>query len=188
MIFTLSFFTSHFPFSLSMIQVGTIQKAYGKGGELVVRLWDNFPENPKDIYGEPLWVEMDSLATPLFVGSLQSLGTSKAVVVFDDFESEQRAAMLIGKKLYSKNPQQPQEQTQDDWDFLVGYKFMDTTSGVKGEITDFIGNELNPLMEVTTGGEAYFVPVADELVEHLDERRRTITMNLPEGIFDINEQ
>lgn len=162
-------------------QVGSVVKAYGKDGELVIRLWDTFPENTE----EPLWVEIDSLPVPLFIASLQTQGTSKAVVTFDDFESQELAAMLVGKKLFSEIADNQFSDGGDDWDFLIGYRFVDMTSNVSGVITDFVGNEMNPLIEVEISGESYFLPIADELVEHLDQKKRTIKLRFAEGIFDL---
>lgn len=160
-------------------QVGTVQKAYGKAGELVIRLWDTFPDDIE----EPLWVEIDSVAVPLFIGSLTRQGNSKAVVRFDDFETDTLAEMLIGKNLYSETPDDQTE--SDDWDFLIGYKFVDLTSGITGMITDYVGNELNPLIQVAINGEEHLLPIADELVENMDEKRKILEMNLAEGIFDL---
>lgn len=160
-------------------QVGTVQKAYGKAGELVIRLWDTFPDNTE----EPLWVEIDSTAVPLFISSFTKQGNSKAVVTFDDFESEELAAMLIGKNIYSETAEQDEQES--DWDFLIGYKFLDITSGVEGVITDFVGNEFNPLIEVEIGSEQHMLPIADELVEHLNQKKKILEMRLAEGIFDL---
>lgn len=162
-------------------QVGSVAKAYGKDGELVIRLWDTFPGNTE----EPLWVEIDSLPVPLFISSLQSQGTSKAVVTFDDFGNEALAAMLIGKKLFSEIAESVEQDGGDDWDFLIGYRFVDVTSNIGGVITDFVGNEMNPLIEVEISGEGYFLPIADELVEHLDQKKKVIKLRLADGIFDL---
>lgn len=161
-------------------QVGSVQKSYGKAGELIIRLWDNFPENRE----EPLWVEIDSAIVPLFIASFATQGNTKAVVTFDDFDSDELATMLIGKKLYSENAESDQDES-DDWDFLIGYHFVDTTSGTRGMITDFIGSELNPLIEVNIQGREHLLPIADELVEHLDQKKHILEMRLAEGIFDL---
>lgn len=161
-------------------QVGSVQKPYGKDGELVIRLWDTFPDNTE----EPLWVEMDSLAVPIYISSLQMQGNTKAVVTFDDFETAAKAEIFIGKKLFSARPEIVEEE-QDDWDFLVGYRFRDTTSGIEGQITGLIPNPLNPLIEVIIGGEEHLLPIADELVEKLDRKKRVIEMRMAEGIFEL---
>lgn len=163
----------------SVNQVGSVQKAYGKAGELVIRLWDTFPDNTE----EPLWVEIDSIAVPLFISSFAQQGNTKAVVTFDDFESEELAAMLMGKKIYSEDP--IREDEVQDWDFLVGYRFVDVNSGVSGVVTSFIGNELNPLIEVKVGSAEHTLPIADELVDELDEKKKILRMKLVEGIFDL---
>lgn len=160
-------------------QVGVIQKEYGKGEQLVVRLWDTFVED----LDKPLWVEIDSLPVPLFMGSFQPQGRERAIIMFEDFETPEKAAMLVGLKLYGEYIAKYDD--DDPWEFLVGYTFHDTTSGKQGKIVNFIDNQINPLIEVEIDGDKYLLPIAEELVDGLDEQDRIIVMSQAEGIFEI---
>lgn len=160
--------------------VAQVQKPFGNEGELVVRLWDTFPETTT----EPLWVEIDSLAVPLFIRSFTPQGVSKAVIVFDDFQDSQSAALLIGHKLYSEHVAQEQEQS-DDWSFLIGFTFEETTSQRKGVITGYLDSPLNPLLEVESESEEYLIPISESLIEKINERRSHIVLRLAEGIFSL---
>ncbi|MFI3295521.1 MAG: hypothetical protein R3Y19_05830 [Rikenellaceae bacterium] len=164
-------------------QVGTISKLYGTSGELVVKLWDTFPV---DNTQEPLWVEIDSLAVPLFISSFETQGLSKAVIIFDDFGSEKLSSMLVGLPIYSLVCENV-EQDADDMP-LLGMSFKDTTSGRCGTVVGFIDSEFNPLLELEIEGDdqEYLVPFNEEFVVDIKKRKREIVFALPESIFDLN--
>lgn len=165
--------------------VGLISKSYGAAGQVVVRVWDNFPQDILDgDFAEPLWVEIDSIATPLFIASLDRQGNSKAAVVFDDFVTEGATSMLVGKKLYAQFADEVISEKSVDWSFVEGFSFCDSTSGRKGRVMSFIENSMNPLINVDFEeiGEV-LVPMAEALVEKLSKRSATLAMRLPLGFF-----
>lgn len=168
--------------------VARVSRSYGLGGELVLKLGDNFPMDRSS--DDPLWVEIDSLSVPLFVSAFSMQGTSKAVVVFDDFESEELAARLLGLKIYSiqalTQGDSDDESEDDDWSFLIDFTMTDTTSGQTGIVVDYIDSAMNPLLVVEIEGEQHYIPIAEELVAKVSQRRKTIKLNLPQGILDLN--
>lgn len=165
--------------------VGLISKSYGTAGQVVVRVWDNFPQNILDgDFAEPLWVEIDSIATPLFVVSLDRQGNSKAAVVFEDFSTEVATSMLIGGKLYAQFADEVIVEKSVDWSFVEGFSFSDMTTGRCGRVLSFIENSMNPLINVDFEeiGEV-LVPMAEPLIEKVSKRSAILTMRLPAGFF-----
>ncbi len=163
-------------------QVGTISKLYGTKGELVVKLWDTFPHG---MLGEPLWVEIDTLPVPLWIGSFQKQGNTKAVIVFDDFESEPLSRTLLGKAIYSARA----EIEQEDEHPLVGMRFEDLTSSRSGEIVDYIDSEMNPLLvvELADMDQEVLIPYNEKFVVDIKKRKGVVVFELPEAIFDLND-
>ena len=84
---------------VEQVVLGKVLRTYGDNGELIVRFYEDFAEEYSDL-SEPVWVVIDSLPTPLFFKSMSARGVSKATVVFDDFDSEMRAQMLVGLEFY----------------------------------------------------------------------------------------
>ena len=77
------------------VAVARVSKSFGSEGELLVSLFDTFPDD-FDLR-EPLFVEIDRLAVPLFCDRFERRGRNGALVVFADFYSERRTAELIGR-------------------------------------------------------------------------------------------
>lgn len=168
--------------------VGRIKKAYGSGsgaeqGALLVTLFDTFPDAP--VAGEPLWVVIDALAVPLFIASFERRGAASAVVLFDDFERADVAALLVGKTLYTDRVLDTDDEDVSDIEALVGYELTDRISGRRGVVRAFYDYPGNPLLGVDFDGCEVLVPAADEVIEVVSVRRKRLEGNLPEGLFDL---
>ncbi len=167
--------------------VGRVSKTFGTNGELAVSLYDTFPyENPE---GESVYVEIDGLRTPFFFKSLRRRGQSKAVVVFDDLETEYRASELVGKEFFIlvRPDAKPAEKSEDETylEDLVGYAVEIQGHTGSGTITGYIDHELNPLFELSWNGVGHLIPAADDFIDSFDEQQKTLRLTLPEGLLDL---
>lgn len=163
--------------------VGRISKTFGLEGELILALFDEFPE---DFYiEEPLFVHIDGLAVPLFCDRFTRRGRSGAVAVFADFGSERRAEELIGKTLHLE--MEPEAGDAGDGriylEDIVGY-----TAVVDGitdcKVLDFIDGD-NPLFRLEVSGKEVFVPAVEDFIAEIDGDKKTIIFELPVGLLDL---
>lgn len=172
--------------SVENVIVGRVLKTFGRNGELVITLYDTF-EN--EITEGPVYIDIDNMPTPLFFKSFTRRGRSKAVVIFDDMETERWASELLGREFYAvyESTQEESPLPDDDNIYLedmVGYTI--TTTGEKSLlITGFIESELNPLFEIEFEGRPILVPAADELIVSINKKARTIQMDLPDGLLEL---
>ncbi|MFI3321620.1 MAG: ribosome maturation factor RimM [Rikenellaceae bacterium] len=175
----------------SLTAIARISKLYGVKGEVVVRLYDEFPD---EIYlEEPMFIYVDELRVPLFVSSFSARGVNKAIMVFDDFESELRISEFIGTELYMPTNLLGGEDTDEDEDGeiyfenLVGYKMFDTLSGRMGEILSHIDYENNPVFIVDFDGVEVMVPAADEIIADIYIDALVVEAAVPEGLYEFYE-
>ena len=123
--------------------VARVGKLFGQAdtGGVSVTLYTTFPTdfNPDE---DALFVEIDSLAVPLYCDKFERRGVAGANVEFADFDTPRRAEELIGKELYMEL-----EEERDEDEFymedLIGFKV--TAGKLRGEIVDYYDSELNPL-------------------------------------------
>jgi len=66
---------------------------------------------------------------------------------------------------------------------LIGCEVSDTTGRALGVVTDFEETGGTPLLRV---GEDLLIPFAKAICTHIDLEGRKITVNLPEGLLDLN--
>lgn len=166
---------------LPQIPIAKVLKTFGVKGELMVRLYDVFPDEVN--IKEPVFVMIDGLPVPLFFGYFQKKGTGKAVVIFDDFETSYRASELIGKELLAFGV----EETGDEFHYenTAGFTLTDLSSGRTGIINEYLDYANNPLFSVDFGGTEVMVPAAEDLIRTIDWRKKSVEMVLPDGLLDI---
>lgn len=164
-------------------KVGRVSKAFGREGELIVNLYDIFPVDFD--MEEPLFAKIDSLAVPLFLEEFEPRGRSGALVRFADFDTDARAAELIGCDLYLRTATDEEDDDEIYMEDLVGFAVTFVGRDLQGEITDYVDSELNPLFEVTVGDREVYVPAVEEMIVALDIERREVEFSLPEGLLEL---
>ena len=165
----------------NLLPVGKVNKLFGRKGELAITLYNTFPDNFSQ--EEPLLVEIDSLTVPLFFGSFERRGVSGAIVSFDDLDTPERAAELIGKELSIEIEADEADDDEFYMEDLIGFKV--ECGKLRGEITDFYDSEMNPLFGIDFGDGERLIPAAEEFILHIDFERGKMKMTLPEGLLEL---
>lgn len=167
----------------NMIAVARVSKLFGQAdtGGLAISLYTTFPED-FDPQEDPLFVEIGSLAVPLYMDSFERRGVSGANVRFADFDNTRRAEELIGKELFVEECVE-----EDDDEFymedLIGFRV--EAGELRGEITDFYDSEMNPLFGVDFGQGERLIPAAEEFIAQIDFDKGIIRIVLPEGLMEL---
>jgi 16S rRNA processing protein RimM len=163
-----------------MVAVGRIGRLFGTEGGVMITLYSSFPDDFR--MEEPLFVEIDKLAVPLFCSSFERRGQSGAVVRFEDIDTERRAEeLLIGREIFIA-----EEQEEDDefyMEDLIGFEVV--VGKERGELTDYYDSEANPLFEIELSGKRHLIPAAEEFIAHIDLEGRIIKFVLPEGLLEL---
>lgn len=172
-----------------LVPAGRINKPFGTEGGLMLSLYADFPEEftPQQT---PLFVEIDSLDVPLWCERFERRGISGAVASFADFDTERRAAELVGLEFRIESGE------RDDDEFyledLIGFHVegIETRHEAEplhfeGRLTDYYDSKANPLFELETGGRRVLVPAVEEFIAHIDFEQRSVKLVLPEGMTDL---
>ena len=68
---------------------------------------------------------------------------------------------------------------------IKNFKLKDVEQNTLGEIVDFSSNGAQDLLVVETQGRKVEVPFVDAFIKKIDFKHQTVVMDLPEGLFDI---
>lgn len=165
-----------------MIPVARVGRLFGKAGTggVALTLYDTFPQE-FDPAADPLFVEIDSLAVPLWCDRFERRGVSGANVDFADFDTSRRAEPLIGRELYmDAGPEEDDEFCMED---LIGFTV--EAGDMHGTLTDYYDSDMNPLFGVDFGSGERLIPAVEEFIAHIDFDGRHMKMVLPEGLADL---
>ena len=165
-----------------MIAVGRIGRLFGTDGGVMITLYGSFPDDFRK--EEPLFVEIDKLAVPLFCSEWERRGQSGAVARFDDIDTERRAEeFLVGREIFIE--EEDKECADDEFymEDLVGFSVV--VGELRGELTDYIDSEANPLFEIRIDGREHLVPAQEEFITHIDFEGKVIKFVLPDGLLEL---
>lgn len=165
--------------------IGYISKPHGTSGDVNIRLSGFDSENIEP--GESLFVEINGTLIPFFIMEITPKA-DMALVHLKFVDSIEEAKKLSGKNIYllSSLAKKNLKEIPPDPSIFIGFQLIDSVSGIRGEIADYIDNPLNPLFLVRTGEKEFLVPVHPGIIVSIDEEERIITAELPEGLVDIN--
>jgi 16S rRNA processing protein RimM len=71
---------------------------------------------------------------------------------------------------------------------LVGYQLFDETLGLIGEITEVNDFSGNVLLSVVYQGKEAMVPLNEDLIVRLNEELREIELQIPYGLFNLDDE
>lgn len=140
---------------------------------------------PEDIdIQEPVFIYADGLPVPFFIDNISPKGTDKAFVKLVDIDSYSDAEELVGQSVYAdgdsyENLSEPDDEFAD----LIGWSLLGSDEKKVGVISDFEDIPGNPCLYVDTDNGQVMIPVHDELILSIDENRRELTMEIPEGLI-----
>ena len=172
--------------------IGLITKTHGTSGELNAVL-----DIPADYLYEAEYVimEMDGIPVPFKLQSVRMRGTAGALLLLEDVDSEPEAKLFTGKTIYTDKERlhgyMVRHKETDDGDFaddLIGYSIISGSGALIGIIADLELSTENALFVAEDSeGQEIYIPIADEFISEIDHENRTLTMNLPDGLAELNQ-
>ena len=162
--------------------IGRITRTHGTRGELELNFTDTPFDNDEASY---LVLELDGILVPFFFTEWRYKGNENALFTFEDIETEEKARRFVGARVYF--PFSEMADGDDDAELssikaLTGF----TVEGI-GRITDVDDSSANILLTIVTDdGSEILIPYHDDFLVDYDLRKRTLTLDLPEGLMDLN--
>ncbi|MCR5270616.1 MAG: ribosome maturation factor RimM [Prevotella sp.] len=160
-------------------KIGKLGKAHGVKGEISFLFDDDIFDRADADY---LILEVDGILVPFFIEEYRFRSDSTALVKFCDIDTLERAKELTNCDVFL--PRDMNEDQEDiTWTYLVGFTIIDHDSQkTVGRIASIDDATINILFCVEDG---QLIPASEDLITAIDQNKKTITMALPQGIFDI---
>ncbi len=162
-------------------KIGVIGKAHGVKGELSIQIDDDVFDR---VDAEYLVLKLDGIFVPFFMEEYRFKSDSVALVKFEGVDTQERARELTGVEVYfSRELAEQDEEAELSYAALVGYTLIDNNSGKPvGTIAYVDEQTINIMFELEDGR---LIPASEELIVDVDQKNRTITLDIPEGILDL---
>lgn len=168
-------------------KIGIFNKPHGIHGELQFTFTDDIFDR---VDGDYLVCLLDGILVPFFIEEYRFRSDSTALVKLEGVDTAERARMFTNVEVYF--PVKHAAEADDgelSWNFFVGFRMEDVHSGFLGEVTDVDTATVNTLfvVERSEDGSELLVPAQEEFIVEIDQERRVITVDLPQGLLTLDE-
>lgn len=167
-----------------VVRIGKILKPHGVKGEMAM-LCENDCFDRSDC--DYLICDMDGILVPFFIDSYRFKSNSSVLITFDDIDTVEQAERMTGVNIYFPKSQMDEEDAGcPPEEFLTGYTLIDSHLGIIGTVERIESSTMNILLIVKNEDQEILIPFHEEFIRDVDEDKKTITMELPEGLVLLN--
>lgn len=167
------------------VEVGYLLRPHGVRGELRVIL--HAPEE-----GFPKSIESILLIHPKHgekAAKVQSARKSKDAILMtvDTIRDRDEAQRWKGAALFVDPAHLPEPEQGYHLYELIGTAVVDTAGVSLGEIAGFLDNSAHFLLQIKKDGQEKLLPYVEQFVAGYDRDTDTLTVHVPEGLWDHDE-
>jgi len=164
-------------------KIGYITKTRGLKGELQV--FFEF-EDPDTLELDLIFIEINRQLVPFFVSTYKLHPNGTGFFFLEDVDHIDKAQELVRKDVYLPNSKMPEVEEgefliTDLKDFLV----FDHTHGELGRIIEINEYPQQFIATVVYNSQEILFPLNDDFIEEIDEEKKELRVNLPEGLLDV---
>ena len=160
-------------------RIGKIGKPHGVKGEVSFQFDDDiFDRTDADF----LILELDGILVPFFMEEYRFRSDSLALMKLEGIDTQERARELTNCEVFFPREQQDDEENLS-WAAIIGFTAIDEqTNTPVGTIASVDDSTENVLFELEDGT---LIPASEDLITNIDTKKRTITIDLPEGLLEL---
>jgi len=190
-----------------LVKIGQFRKPHGTKGEITIVITNpaftdliaDFPSTNviadstvsdviADLTRNPLFLicELDGIFVPFRIKNYRFISDSTAYIQLKNIVSDQQARMFINKEIYypKKYIEENAENSSFTWDDFIDFILIDEQLGKIGRIVDVDTTTINTLFIVKKGNEEILIPAVEEFILRIDEDRKELVVELPEGLVE----
>ena len=165
------------------ILLGRIQKVQGYDGTLTVKLDRDFTEDISDM--ESVFIEYEGKPVPFFISSMEDEGGDILKLRLEGYDSYDKASMFAGCRISMTSGTRREEEDANSG--ITGFTVILSDLSIVGVIEEVIQNPGQDLLRILSPEKKeILVPLHSDLITGIDKKKRTISMDLPEGLIEIN--
>lgn len=166
------------------ILLGKIIKISGYEGAVAVKLEKIFTESIPQM--ESVFLEIEGRPVPFFISGSEYSGADILKLWFEGYDSDGKISEFAGCRIFLTSAvilNAPAENDQN----LTGYKVLMQDNKLIGSISDVLQNNGQWLLDVKSiDNKEILIPFHQDFIISIDNRKKVVIMNLPDGLTDIN--
>ena len=177
-------------------KIGLFNKPHGIHGELQFTFTDDIFDRVDCDY---LICLLDGIFVPFFIEEYRFRSDSTALVKLEGIETAERARMFTNVEVYF--PVKHAEEAEDgelSWNFFVGFRMEDVRHGELCRVVGCVGVVgVVVVVDIASvfmffvveqeDGEELLIPAQEEFIVEINQEKKLITVELPEGLLNLED-
>lgn len=167
------------------VEVGYIQKPHGLKGEVILVFEKEFEETIDAL--DFLFIDVDGGLVPFHIeeDGLNFRTDDSAICKLEFVDTLSKAKDMVGCKVFVSDNEVIAFEDQGTTSTLIGMRAFDAKFGDIGLISrvdDFSGNLVITVLHARA---EILIPLSDEVITSIDEEKREIHLDCPNGLIEI---
>ncbi|MFZ0281683.1 MAG: ribosome maturation factor RimM [Bacteroidales bacterium] len=169
----------------NQILLGRITRIHGYDGTVAIRLEKAFTNNIPEM--ESVFIESDGRPVPFFISEWEYQGGDILKLRLEGYNTIEKVSEFNGCLVFLTSSSGIDTSVQKD-ESISGFKVLLKDESIIGTINDIIQNPgQNLLRIVTPENKEILIPFHEDFIIKVDEKMKTITMDLPDGLTGLND-
>lgn len=167
-----------------LVEIGYLSKLHGYKGSIKAELNSLLIE--AGTFPEFVWINQQGKPVPYKVTKFAEQDKDTFVLKLEDINTEPEAHALKGETIYCE------ESSYDDFfeeeeslNYLIDYTLNDPKLGNLGSVIEILENTYQPNLVINYKNTEVLIPFAEELIVEIDDKKKVITLNVPDGLLEI---
>jgi 16S rRNA processing protein RimM len=171
-----------------LVIIGEIIKPHGIRGEVKVYSYSEQPENFKH-YKEVVLQEPGEKRREIYkIIKSRELG-KLTILQLEGVTSREAAEALKGSTIIYKKSDFPKLDSDEYyWHQLIGLQVFTDTGRKLGEVASLFSTNAHDVLVITGEGREYLIPVNEEIVKDIDDKKGKLFITPPPGLLEANEE
>lgn len=164
------------------IQIGYTKKTHGVNGELKIVVEEEFIEDFDAV--EVLFLKIKGQFTPYFIESVRS--PKNPIIKFEEVNTKEAAFEMMHTEVFLRSSEvSEKEETIITIQIYEGFTIIDKNLGQIGTIESVIEFPQQDMAFVTYKGNEVMIPLNDAIVTQINEDKKELIVELPEGLLEL---
>ena len=174
---------------IQYVIIGRTRKAHGLTGELKVSIEEKYLED--FMKNERIFLEIKGSKIPYFIDNVR--GGGEMILKLEEVDNRDTATLLQGRDVLlreqdilpdHKREFEFEEEEGLEYEHLAGYTLVDETLGAIGVIDEVLEMPQQEMAFLKYKNREVLVPLNEQLIRSIDEAKRQVIMDLPDGLLD----
>lgn len=167
------------------VEIGYTQKPHGVKGEIKIFIEEEYLDEMEHL--EILFLSVRGNILPYFIEDAR--GTSSYIIKFEDVNDKEAASKIRASPILMKKADlkywEEEVETELFYSHCTNYKVIDINDGELGELNEIIEYPQQELGVIIIDGKEILIPLNEHTVQHIDEKKKELTVEMPAGILDV---